>query len=163
MTPKNIKLGPGTVYFHTPDGLHPLAPLSEAQVVEAEETEWADETKWPKANPYIKTAQEATFTAELKISPDIAKAFTALSEACGQTAEALVKFVRAAVDYVAAVARGADTAQLLKAAKVQAALGEAPPRVRHLAQHGKKIRTQKKNINRALRDYERRRSKSGRT
>lgn len=95
-------------------------------------------------------------------SPDSTKAFTALSEACRQTAEALAKFVRAAVDCVAAAARGVDIALLLRAAKVQAALNEAPPRVRHLAEHGKKARTQKKNINRALREYERR-SKSGRT
>lgn len=51
------------------------------------------------------------------------------------------------------------TAQLSKAAEVKAALNEAPPRVRHLAEHGKKYRTRKKNINRALRDYRRRHRK----
>jgi hypothetical protein len=104
------------------------------------------------------------FLAGVQYSPDATTAFTALGEACLQTAEALGKAVRAAVDCVVAVARGADIAQLLKAAKVQAALNEAPPRVRHLAEHGKKIRTQKKNINRAVKDYERRRrQKRGRT
>ncbi len=65
------------------------------------------------------------------------KAFTALYEACKQAAESLGKKVRAA-------------------AKVRAALNEAPPKVRHLALHGKKYRAKKKNINRALRDYQRR-------
>lgn len=64
-------------------------------------------------------------------SPDVTKAFTALGEACKQAAESLGK-------------------------KVRAALNEAPPKVRHLALHGKKYRTQKKNINRALRDSQRR-------
>lgn len=94
-------------------------------------------------------------------SPDVAQAFTALGEACLQTAEALGKAVRAAADCAVAMVRGWDSARLLK---VRAALNEAPPRVRHLAEHGKKIRTQKKNINRAVKDYERRRrQKRGRT
>ena len=85
-------------------------------------------------------------------SPDATKAFPALSEACVQAAEALGKAVRAAVDCAVAMVRGIDIAQLLKAAKVQAALNEASPRVRRLALYGKKYRTQKKNINRALRE-----------
>lgn len=93
-------------------------------------------------------------------SPEVIKAFTALGEACKQFAELLGKIVRAAVDCVVAIARGVDIAQLLKIAKVQAALNEAPPRVRHLALHSKKRRTQKKNINRALREYQRRSRKS---
>ena len=159
MPPKNTKLGPGELYFQTPEGPQLLGSITEATTIEAEETEWAEDCP-----PVIKAAQEeATFTAEVKISPDVAKAFTALGEACRQTTEALGKFSRAAVDCMVAIARGVDIAQLLKAAKVQAALNEAPPRVRHLAEHGKKYRTRKKNINRALRDYERRRQKRDRT
>lgn len=94
--------------------------------------------------------------AEMRIDPDVAKSFTAMGEACKQAAEALGKFVRAAADCVAAILRGVNPAQLLKAAKVQAALKEAPPRVRHLARHAKKHRVRKKNANRALREYERR-------
>lgn len=155
MPPKNpIELGPGTVYFQTPEGPQPLGSITEATAIEAEETEWAED-----GPVVIKAAPEATFTAEMKISPDVAKAFTALSEACKQTTEALAKVVRAAADCVVAMTRGVDIAQLLKAAKVQAALNEAPRRVRHLAQHGKKYRTRKKNINRALRDYERSRKR----
>jgi hypothetical protein len=158
MPPKDIKLGPGTVYFQTPEGPQPLGSITEATAIEAEETEWAEDH--PAA---IKAApKEATFTAEMKISPDVAKAFTALGEACKQAAEALGKAVRAAADCVVAMARGIDIAQLLKAAKVQEALKEAPPRVRHLAQHGKKYRTCKKNINRALREYQRRSRKRDR-
>ncbi len=56
------------------------------------------------------------------------------------------------VDYVAAIC----PPELLKAARTQQALKEAPPRVRHLAYHSKKHRTQKKNINRAMREYYRR-------
>ncbi len=43
-----------------------------------------------------------------------------------------------------------------KTAELKAAIAEAPPRVRHLAMHGKKYRTQKKNIARALREHRRR-------
>ena len=149
MPPKDIKLSPGTVYFQTPNGPQPLGSITEATVIEAEETGWAE------ARPaVIKAApKEATFTAEMKISPDVAKAFTALGESCKQAAEALGRAFRAAANCMVAMARGVDIAQILKAAKVQAALNEAPPRVRHLAQHGKKYRTRKKNINRALREY----------
>ena len=159
MPPKNpIELGPGTVYFQTPEGPQPLGSITEATAIEAEETEWAeDHPAAIKASP-----EETTFTAEVKINPDIAKAFKALGEACVQAAEALGKAVRAAADCVVAMARGVDIAQLLKAAKVQAALNEAPPRVRHLAEHGKKYRTRKKNINRALREYQRRSRKRDR-
>ena len=63
----------------------------------------------------------------------------------------LSDFIRAMVDFAAAA-----FPSLSKAAEMQAALNAAPPRVRHLAQHGKKYRTRKKNINRALREYKRR-------
>lgn len=104
-----------------------------------------------------------TPTTEVKINPDVAKAFTALGEACEQAAKALGKAVLAAACVVAAIVRGVDVAKLQKAAKMQAALNEASPRVRHLADHGKKYRTQKKNINRALRDYERKRRQEEKT
>ena len=77
-------------------------------------------------------------------------------EALSRTAKGLADFIRAMVDYVAEIM----PAEMLKAAKVQAALNEAPPRVHHLAEHGKKYRTRKKNINRALKGYEGRRQKT---
>lgn len=139
--------------FH--DGCKSIYPLEEVE----EDPVWAE--KWAKENPYIKAAQEpATFTTEMKIDQDIAeaaKAFTALGEACRQTAKALVNLFLAATNCVVGTLRGIDIPALLKAAEVQKALNEAPPRVRHLARHGKKYRTRKKNINRALREYQRRR------
>jgi hypothetical protein len=150
MPPKDITLGPGTVYFQTPEGPQPLGSITEATTIEAEEPEWAED------NPVaIKAAQEATFTAEVKISPKTRKAFTALGEACKQAAMALGVVVRAAADCAAIILSNAG-ALYSKAAKVQAALKEAPPRVRHLAEHSKKYRTAKKNTNRALREYRRR-------
>ena len=82
--------------------------------------------------------------------------WVALGEACGQVAAALVCFARAAMDCLIAIASDPDVAQLLKVAEAHAALNEAPTRVRHLALHGKKHRTRKKNLNRALREYQRR-------
>lgn len=75
-------------------------------------------------------------------------------EALGNVSRDLGEFVRAMVDFVAAVTAGLP--DVLKNLEVQAALLEAPPKVRHLALHGKKYRTRKKNINRALREYRRR-------
>ena len=78
-----------------------------------------------------------------------------LGEALGRTVRDLGDFIRAMVEYVASIC----PPEQLKAAKEQAALKEAPPRIRHLAQHSKKRRTRKKNINRALREYYRRMKK----
>lgn len=72
--------------------------------------------------------------------------------ALGRITRGLIDFGRAMVEYVAAICPPA----LLEAVKAQQALKEAPPRVRHLAYHSKKHRVQKKNINRALREYQRR-------
>lgn len=152
MPPKDSEARP-EFYVQTPEGLQPLLPLDEAPDIEAEE--WAAE--WPNDNPYIKPTTDATLTAEVSISPDVAKAFTALGEACKQAAETLGKVLRAVTDCVVTIARREDIAQLLKAT-----LKEAPPRVRHLALHHKKYRTRKKNINRALRGYKRRSPKSDR-
>lgn len=50
---------------------------------------------------------------------------------------------------------------LAKAIERRVVLNEAPPKVRHLAKHAKKARTRNKNINRALREYQRRRRERG--
>lgn len=139
-----------------PKNTQPCELLPQLYTLDEETDIEAEGEEWPKANPYIKPTTGDTFTAEVKIDPAVAEAFTAFGAACKQTADALFKLTRAAVDCVVAIYRGIDIAQLLKAAKVQAALKEAPPRVRHLAQHGKKHRTRKKNINRALREHQRR-------
>lgn len=75
-----------------------------------------------------------------------------VGEALGRTARALGDFIRAMVEYVAAIC----PPELLRAAREQQALKEAQPRVRHLAYNSKKHRVQKKNINRAMREYQRR-------
>ncbi len=93
-----------------------------------------------------------------KIDPVVVEAFTALGEACKQFGKFMGEIIRLAAEYAVTTTRQ-SIAQLLKAAEVKAALNEAPPRVRHLAKHGKKYRTRKKNINRALRDYRRRHRK----
>lgn len=85
-----------------------------------------------------------------RISEPLQKA----GEALRRTAKGLADFIRAMVEFAAAV-----LPNLTEAAEVQAALKEAPPRVHHLAQHSKKHRTRKKNINRALREYRRRRKR----
>lgn len=73
-------------------------------------------------------------------------------DALGRITRGLVDFGRAMVEYVASVCPPV----LLETAKTQVALKEAPPRVRHLAYYSKKHRVQKKNINRAKREYQRR-------
>ena len=77
--------------------------------------------------------------------------------ALGRLSKCLGEFIQAMAEFAAAA-----LPVLTEAAQVQAALNEAPPRVRHLAQHSKKNRTRKKNINRALREYQRRSHKSDR-
>lgn len=66
MPTKNISLGPGTLYIQTPGGLEPFCGISEG-TLEAEETEW------PKENPYILAADLAKgseFTCEAQLSPE---------------------------------------------------------------------------------------------
>lgn len=168
MPPKNSKIGPGMLctFIKTPEGLQPLHALEETEEMEQEQ----EEIQWPKENPYIKAAEPAEFTAETKIDPDIAEmfmapdvreCFAALGRALAQAGEVLGRVVQAALDLM--VARATFCKDYIRTnAEVIAALSEAPPRVRHLAEHGKKYRTRKKNINRALRDYRRRHRKRDR-
>ena len=79
--------------------------------------------------------------------------------ALGCAAKSIADFIRAMVEFAAAV----YPPEMLKVAKELQALKEAPPRVRHLAYHSKKHRTQRKNINRALREYQRRTHHDNRT
>lgn len=155
MPTKNISLGPGTLYIQTPGGMEPFCGISEG-TLEAEETER------PKENPYILAADLAKgsdFTAEVQLSPAVAKSLTAMGKACGQAAEALVRFCRAYIAFAAELCSLGEFEKQREAAVIKC----APPRVRHLAQHGKKYRTRKKNINRAWREYQRRSRKRDRT
>lgn len=105
--------------------------------------------------------QEEIYTQMVMINPDTTKAITELGEAitelgeaCKRVVEALGPAVRAAANGIAAWTRGVDPVQCARALQ---AINEAPPRVRHLALRGKKYRTRKKNLNRALREYQKRR------
>lgn len=81
-----------------------------------------------------------------KIQEPLLRASVALGRACAAVAD----FICAMAQFVAEV-----LPLLPDAMELQAALNEAPPRVRHLAAHGKKRRTRKKNIRRALREHKR--------
>lgn len=85
----------------------------------------------------------------------LSNAMRRLGEAARDAAESLGRCCRAFGDAVCAIFGSLDFAYLLKAARVRAALEKAPPRVRHLANNHKKRRVRKKNIHRALREYER--------
>lgn len=122
MPPINTpKLDPSTVYFHAPEGLQQLYTLDELPEIEEEETEWA------KTNPYIKSATDATLSAELGAS------FLAVVASLGCFAQAYNAFIESLA---------------------AAVMMRASPRVSHLAKYGKKYRTRKKNINRAWREYQ---------
>ena len=89
---------------------------------------------WPKENPYIKLTDDATFTTQARIIPDVAKAFKAL----GATA-----------------AKMTETFEIVwSLCKRVVELYERYPnkRVKHLALHAKKLRTRKKNMRRIGRD-----------
>ena len=75
-----------------------------------------------------------------------------LGEAAAEAASAFVKLAAVVVEALPWV-----TPDVLQGAQPGLALVGASPRVRHLALHGRKYRTRKKNLHRALREYERRR------
>lgn len=82
------------------------------------------------------------------------KLFEIAAEAAVKLARAVGRAAEAARSLASSIVRALDASGWLEKA---AALNEAPPRVRHLALRSKKRRIQKKNINRALREYRRRR------
>jgi hypothetical protein len=80
-----------------------------------------------------------------------------MGESLSRAAKALADFCRAVADVVSDIVISEAFRELLEAAakqtaKEKVALAEAPLRVRRLALYGKKYRTRKKNINRALRE-----------
>lgn len=87
---------------------------------------------------------------------DAVDAASRAGEALGRAAKGIADFVRAMVELAAAVIPAGYLSVAKSAAEIKVALNEAQPRVRHLALYGKKGRTRKKNINRALREYRRR-------
>lgn len=111
---------------------------------EVPDTEEA-EPMWSKDNPY------------LHLSTDAQQALKELGKACAPFSEALGRLTRAIMDALAAILSYVNRDPKPTAEEIPAALNMAPPRVRHLAEHGKKYRTRKKNMHRAMRAYKRRR------
>lgn len=148
MTPDNIKLGPGQLFTLTDNGPQLLGTLKDGAEITTETPEYAEEATYLKAAP-------ETVTAQLQLNSEGAKAFGELADACKQAFDALIKITRAAINYLAAIYSGPDIKRILRDAEKKAALKEATPRVRYLAKHAKKMRTRKKNITRALREYRR--------
>lgn len=83
------------------------------------------------------------------INDTVIKAWRRVGEAVADMMSALGDVVRSLTD---AFVTFLDSAPLREALAVEA----APPRVRHLARHGKKHRVRKKNKNRAIREYRKR-------
>lgn len=83
---------------------------------------------------------------------DLSNVCQRIGEDLAEIARVLARFVCDFTDFVRATT--AKVQALAKTAKLEVALKSAPPRVRHLARYSKKRRVRKKNINRALRDYE---------
>lgn len=133
MPPKNnITLDRGEMFFQSLEGPQPLGSIYEGETLgETEETV----EPWPKENPYLlKQPQDATFTAETRISPDIAEAFKAV----GDLADTLTKTLGALW-------------QLVK--RTYEMYARYPnKRVKHLALYAKKKRTRKKNMRRIARE-----------
>lgn len=86
-------------------------------------------------------------------------ALTSLVEAAGRAARALGDMLCALSKAVAIYSNNITTPKLWLILKERdrapAILAQAPPRVRHLALHGKKRKTRKKNLNRARKLYRR--------
>ena len=81
--------------------------------------------------------KQKTFECAEKRIKELTEAITAVGEACEQVTYAMIQVLKPICNFIS---------EAIKA---------APPRVRHLALYGKKPRTRKKNINRALREYQR--------
>lgn len=93
----------------------------------------------------------------ITFSDRVSGAMQRLGEACAQAIEALTDIFKTCMDYYIVPIYDSLAQYFQNARETQAALKAAPPRVRHLALHSKKCRTRKKNINRALREYRRKR------
>lgn len=93
----------------------------------------------------------------ITFSDRVSGAMQRLGEACAQAVDAMVDIWQACMDHYIQPFFHILGRYLQNGVETQAALMVAPPRVRHLALHSKKRRTRKKNINRALREYRRKR------
>ena len=83
-----------------------------------------------------------------RLSDSLQRAVAAL----GCAVKSIADFISAMMEYTVTIC----PPELLEATRQQQAIKEAPPKVRHLALRGKKRRTRKKNVHRAMREYQRR-------
>lgn len=120
MPPKNnITLGPGTMYFNSPEGLQPLGEVQEIEFTEEAETFAKDQ------EPIIKAADQG----EIKLT---------INADC-----------KAILDGLAAAAKAWDRLwETLKPMLDRLAKDPRTPRLTHLAKYGKNHRIRKKNAKR---------------
>lgn len=120
MPPKdNITLGPGTMYFNTPEGLQPLGEVQEVELTEEAET-FADTQE-----PIVK----ATDPGEINLT---------INADCRAILDGL-RLCREAWDRIW---------EVLKPMFDRLAKDPRTPRLVHLAKHGKNHRIRKKNAKR---------------
>jgi hypothetical protein len=89
----------------------------------------------------------------------VGEAAEELGRCLGNLCSALSDFIHSFVEFVKVVLPPEILAEAVKDPRIPAAIAGASPRVRHLALHGKKRRTRKKNLKRALREYQRKEPK----
>jgi hypothetical protein len=125
----SIRLDPGKMCFVVPEDCPPLPNLYETEEIETEE-----EALWPKENPYIKAAEEASFTGTINIETEEAREamrkVTAIAEAAARVFSQVWETVKKMVDSC------------------------TNRRVLYLATHGSP-RVRKKNVKRLVRYYRR--------
>jgi hypothetical protein len=129
MPPKDsIRLDPGKMCFVAPEDCSPLPNLYEMEEIETEE-----DAPWPKVNPYIKAAEEASITCVTTLTEETREALRTLTA----TVEAVI--------HVASQVWG-----------ITKKMFESCPsrRVVHLVTHGSP-RVRKKNVKRLVRYYRR--------
>lgn len=123
---KYIPLGPGTLYFNTPEG-----PQRLGEVKEIEFTEEDPEQLSILGEPNKKTLVSAVGSGEITLTVELHEAFRAL------------------LDIIEAEAQTWGTVwNALKSMLERAAKDPRTPRLRHLAQHSKNKRIRKKNAKR---------------
>lgn len=125
MPPKdNITLGPGTLYFNSPEGLQPLGEVQEVEFTEEADTFAEDQ------EPIIKAGDSGELTGTLE---DVSGAFKSLCWVIKTMVDAWNKMWRVLQPMFDRVAKDPRT-----------------PRLMHLARYGKNKRIRKKNAKRLV-------------
>lgn len=115
------------------------------QLYKIEGVDLAEPEQWPKENPYIKPDQEAALQEGLE----------KLVQGLQKMAELLAPALAVIMEAFGKIAQQASAALKLIAETSETIIEQYPnKRVLHLAKHGKKARTRKKNINRIKKYFE---------